>query len=269
MKRICSSEDVLQDRLKQLEEWLTNRGYKQEKVRAEIDRVNNRDRSDLLGKKQKTFDNRLTLVLTYHPALNQVHQIVQRLQRHVTRSPTLNAALPEPPRIAFRNAKTLRNLLVRSKLKVNQPKDPGTHKCGHSLCEICPELVLGNQFTSTNTGKSYTINFHLNCNSFNVIYLLTCKVCNMQYVGSTTTKFRLRYNQYKSQINLYGEGRRDMKQKKFVEHFYSENHHGTYKDISVQLIDHCDPNDQERREDFWIYHFDTMFPKGLNQKEAQ
>ena len=61
---------------------------------------------------------------------------------------------------------------------------------------------------------------------------------------------------------MYGEGKRGFKQEKLIEHFFCPNHSGTHKDISVQIIDHCDPNDQERREGFWIYHLDTIFPKG-------
>ena len=43
-----------------------------------------------------------------------------------------------------------------------------------------------------------------------MVYLLTCKVCVKveQYTGSTITKFRSRFNQYKSSIKLYGEGRK-------------------------------------------------------------
>ena len=101
-----------------------------------------------------------------------------------------------------------------------------------------------------------------------VIYLVTCKVCKKQYVGSTITKFRQRFNQYKSNIHLYGQGRRGFQQEKVIEHFYSTNHHVTYNDLTVQVIDYCDPNDQERREGFWIYHLDTLYPKGLNNKKA-
>ena len=36
------------------------------------------------------------------------------------------------------------------------------------------------------------------------------------------------------------------------------NHIGTHEDIKVQIIGHCDPNDQEAREDFWIFHLDTF-----------
>ena len=88
-------------------------------------------------------------------------------------------------------------------------------------------------------------------------------------MGSTTSeRFRLRFNQYKSNILQYAEGKRNMKQVKMISHFFSESHQGRYEDISVQIIDHCDPNDQERREDFWIFHLDTMSPKGLNEKKT-
>ena len=151
--------------------------------------------------------------------------------------------------------------LVRSKLKI---RENGIYKCGSINCNICDVLHLSNEFESTVTGKRYHINLKFDCNSINVIYLLTCKRCRKQYVGSTVTKFLLQFNQYKSNINLYGEGKRGFKQEKLIEHFFCPNHSGTHKDISIQIIDHCDPNDQERREDFWIYHLDTMFPKGLN-----
>ena len=34
----------------------------------------------------------------------------------------------------------------------------------------------------------------------------------------------------------------------------------------VQIIDFCDPNNQEKREDFWMYKFQTLYPEGLNTK---
>ena len=40
-------------------------------------------------------------------------------------------------------------------------------------------------------------------------YLITTEVCQKQYTGSITTKFRARFNQYDSNMKLYGEGKRD------------------------------------------------------------
>ena len=51
-----------------------------------------------------------------------------------------------------------------------------------------------------------------------------------------------------------------------IEYFYSQNHHGTHGDIIVQIIDHCDPKGQEKRENIWIHKLKTLYPDGLNQK---
>ena len=77
------------------------------------------------------------------------------------------------------------------------------------------------------------------------------------------TRFRLRFNQYKSNIKLYREGRRGFKQEKLIEHLFLCSHNGIHENIKVQTIDHCDPNDQEAREDILIFQLDTLHPKGL------
>ena len=80
------------------------------------------------------------------------------------------------------------------------------------------------------------MNFHLNCNSD----------CAKQYTGSTITKFRSKLNQYKSNIKLYRERRTGYVHEKLIEQFYSQNHHGTHGVMIVLIIDHSDPNNQEK-----------------------
>ena len=269
MKRICSNQEQLQNRLSELESWLVKRGYKAEKIRPEIHRVDELDRDQLLLKRPKNPDQLITLVLTYHPSLNKVYEILKQAHRHVLKSPKLSIILPTPPRLAFRNAKNLKDRLVRSKLQSLVRQEPGNYPCKASNCHICYILARDQNFISTNTNETYVMNFRFDCNSMNVIYLLTCKVCHMQYVGSTISKFRKRFNQYKSNFTLYNEGRRDLMQLKFFEHFSENNHNSNYTDLKVQIIDHCDPNNKEVRENFWINKLKTMHPNGLNQKAAQ
>ena len=64
------------------------------------------------------------------------------------------------------------------------------------------------------------------------------------------TRFTLRFNQYKFNIKPNGEWRRGFKQEKLIEHFFLCSHNGTHEDIKVKIIGHCDPNDQEAKEDF-------------------
>ena len=115
-------------------------------------RVKTVNRTDLLSKREKEIDNRINLVLTYHPALKKVHEILLKAHRHTFKSQRLTAVLPSPPRLAFRNAKTLKDHLVRSKLKITYEK-PGVTICGRKNCEICHILHQGDIFESSNTGK--------------------------------------------------------------------------------------------------------------------
>ena len=76
MRRIISDDIVLDERLKKLDTWFTNRGYNSEKVKPEIERGKTMSKADLLSKRKKEIDNRITLVLTYHPALAKVYGIL-------------------------------------------------------------------------------------------------------------------------------------------------------------------------------------------------
>ena len=58
---------------------------------------------------------------------------------------------------------------------------------------------------------------------FNLIYLLSCKVCGLQYVGSTTDKFRLRWNNYKENNQKAKRGEEHLQPLVF-EHFSSNDH---------------------------------------------
>ena len=53
------------------------------------------------------------------------------------------------------------------------------------------------QYKLFQTKEQYKISHQLNYNDKCLIYLLSCKVFGLQYVYSTTDKFRLRWNNYK------------------------------------------------------------------------
>ena len=44
-----------------------------------------------------------------------------------------------------------------------------------------------------------------------------CRICEKLHVGSTVTKFRSGFNQYKFNINLYGKGQRGFMQEPLIE----------------------------------------------------
>ena len=110
------------------------------------------------------------------------------------------------------------------------------------------------------------MNFQFDCNSSDVIYLTSCTLCGRQYTGTTVTRFRERFNQYKSNVNLYSQGVRGMMQEKMISHFFDFEPYGSIDEMYVQIIDLCDPNDKERSESFWIETLQTIHPHGMNFK---
>ena len=106
-KRICSTEEKLNNRLEQLKQRLVKRGHKEDHVDSETERVKLVKRTVSFQKRDKKVDDSITLVLTYHSASNQLYGILRRAHKHVLKPPRLHSALPSPPKVAFQNPKTI------------------------------------------------------------------------------------------------------------------------------------------------------------------
>ena len=107
----------------------------------------------------------------------------------------------DTPLVGFSNGKSLKNILVRAKLPKISPlgNQEGSKKCGKTKCEVCDNLITTNEFVSTKTGEKFVIRKGpLDCDTSKVVYLITCKVCAIQNVGSTKGVYRKRFNNYKS-----------------------------------------------------------------------
>ena len=64
------------------------------------------------------------------------------------------------------------------------------------------------EYTSTVAGEKYKIDGYYTCETSNCIYLVTCGICDMQYIGKTTTSMRTRHKDHRTQIkaNRFGLG---------------------------------------------------------------
>ena len=52
-------------------------------------------------------------------------------------------------------------------------------------CSNCKNIIKADVFTSNRTQESFKMRYSTDCTSQNVIYLIECKRCNMQYIGQT------------------------------------------------------------------------------------
>ena len=78
--------------------------------------------SCLMSCLKNTENIRRTVLLSSHPALHVIFDILKSAHCHIVKSPLLKSVLPKPPRVVFRNPKSLPDKLVRSKLKSEDEK---------------------------------------------------------------------------------------------------------------------------------------------------
>ena len=135
----------------------------------------------------------------------------------------------ETPVTAFRRCKNLKDLLVRARLATNNNCDErGCTRCEKSRCQVCKSMSERDSFYSPATSKEYKINFSFNCDSSGVVYLFDYVVCGVQYVGSTNTPFRLRFNNYKACYRRFRSGS-SIPQMDFFRHFLRKDIMGSWK----------------------------------------
>ena len=214
LNRICSDSTSFDRRCNDLERWLLERGYKEKEVRKQVLRGRAFCRDGLLNR-ERTFQEKtqVTFNLNYYPVFKDARKILKELHLLLTPDQAHKRVFSEVLIIGFKNAKTLKYHLVRAVLP-QLDREGRSKPCegANRSCEVCESVKDTTKF------KSETFDIlkgPLDCNSNNVIYLFECKKCQFKfpYVVSTVTKFRFRFNNYKS---TYRKFRKKLKKRNYL-----------------------------------------------------
>ena len=227
MRRICSRDEDYTKRIKELKEHLKGRGYRDTTVDTQIQLATQTSREEvLLPHPRRPALERIPLVVTYRPGLTKLSSIVRKHLPILHISEKLRKAIPNPPLVAYRRPPNLRDLLVRAEVKPPTPPTPGDNApCGSRRCKTCQLIKRTNTFTSNTTGRRYIIRNQFTCKTKNIIYMISCDRCNMQYVGETENALHIRMNGHRSDITT------KKLDKPVAAHFNQPNH--SYEDLRV------------------------------------
>ena len=157
--------------------------------------------------------------------------------------------------------------MVRAKLS-NVEITGRSESCGKGNCQVCDFICDTDTFSTKACGETFKIQSGiLNCNSQKVVYLLKCRICGeAPYVGKAKTKFRARFNNYKSAHRSYRK-KRKVSQQRFHEHYGQHSHNGI-DDWQFTLIEQCETREQlKEKEKFWQHRLKTFYPYGFNEKK--
>ena len=270
IRRVCSDEEVADTHLQHLKDQLITRGYPNDTVSEAIQRGKSVERSTLLQYKQKSAMKRVPLVLTYDSRLNQVSNTIRSHIPTLHSNERLKHIFPEPPIVAFRRNRNLKDLLVSAKLppvKNNEEiEEPGFFQCKSKKCSVRNNITMGKKFSSSITKENFPITDHIDCKMSWLIYLITCSKCSMQYVGKTTTSLYTRFANHKTDIKYYGTDKG--KKLPIGKHFNMTGH--SFADFTIMGIELLKKRDERiilKRESFWIRKLHTLIPEGINVDE--
>ena len=138
-------------------------------------------------------------------------------------------------------------------------------KCTNFKCMFCPIINRVDHLTCTQTGETVATKYNISCKSSNLIYCITCKTCNKQYVGQTKNTLAQRFHSHFFNI------RHHKKTDAVGLHFSQKDHHGT-KDVTINVLEfiRLPPHSLKalelrlKIEKSWIHRLRCPAPRGLN-----
>ena len=277
IRRICSQNDELITQSDNLNRLFIAQGYKLSLVEEQINKAITKDRKDTLNLTHKKKTNRIPLITTFNRTLPPITSILHNRWNILQLKPHLKDIFNEPAMLTFRRPINLKELIgsnyiidnkvirkrYQRRLTVQFCQPCNT---ANSLC--CKHVPTTNSFKSNVTNVSYNIYHKTNCKSRNIIYLLECTTCALQYVGKSEWPFNLRLNNYRHRIKST-----DFDKLLPVEQHFRLQGHDFSANAKFTIIEKIEnaPIEKissilETHEDRWITRLKTLYPNGLNNK---
>ena len=262
--RICTDMSERDMRLQELKDLLLAMNYKNNLINAAIEKAVKIPRAEAIKKVIRKKDpDRVVFSIMYDPRLPSISHILQKHYRTMVASdPKLKEIFPKPPMVAYRRPPSIGDKLIHSKVpsirnRRSSRQVKGMRRC--LKCVNCPYVKECKTVKAFATKTAVTINAVATCETSNVVYCISCKKCNIQYIGKTERELKERIGEHRGSIN------NDHIDKSVSNHFNSAGHR--IADFSFTVLEKvykiC-PEYLRKREEHWIKLFNTKY-KGLNK----
>ena len=133
-------------------------------------------------------------MITYNSSLPNIDEIMNKYWGLLALSEkqSVKYVFQHKPILAFKRPQNLGDILIHSKMNFSQNPTGSVSACKKCRWTHCKTINESENFSETFLHKQ-----DFNCTSENVIYLITCKKCNAQYVGQTHQKVSKRMNSHR------------------------------------------------------------------------
>ncbi len=266
---------------------ITRRGYTKQQFDEATNSIAFSDRPETLRNKTRERNAGPTLCTSYTPYLpaSRIRRVLSKHWPLISDCHNLSTIFPEKPRLAFRTYKSIKQALVRARVEESyehrninrdlrvlpQPlpmpnMSPPISKCNKPSCLTCPHLIVTPYVRSLRKGTAHILHATnpLTCTSKNVVYVITCTKCKVQYVGMTSQSLKARFTQHRRDILKHIREKTTWGTTRLYRHF-SKTGHGL-EHLTVQPVEEVPDggNTLRARESHWIRALKTTEPHGLN-----
>ena len=128
-----------------------------------------------------------------------------------------------------------------------------------TMLQDVPHMKTGTSFCSRTTGEWFRVKATTYFLTRNVVYLIECKKCAIQYFGETENALRVRLTGHRSDIKHRRIDR------PVAKHYSLPDH--SMEDSSIMVIEKIyreDTDHRRRKESHWIETIQSLTPDSLN-----
>ena len=262
------------------------RGYPKHLIRSAYERSLSLDRDELLNKEllkstsmdvsntpttnTTTASDTFYCITTHNPKNPPIREIIKTNWEILQKTKTAQDISESKIIFGLRRNKNLSDQLVKASTKTQTQHETyiSTHPCNRpSQCRYCPKINRCGYVISKVTGHKITTMVNINCQTSNVIYLITCTTCGIQYVGQTRNRVLTRFQGHHSDIKNHNDTT-------VSRHFNKcpSSQPAGYDGLEISILSfiknpansRAGQIERDREEKRWIHRLATVVPKGLN-----
>ena len=203
VRRICTNIVDYRQHALTLATHFMRRGYPKHLVLTALTKAELQDRNTLLNKSKtqtkpndEDRDPSFYLVTTHNPKNPKLRDIVKETWPLLSKSKNTRSLENANLIFGLRRNKNLSDYMVKASTKttLNTKTHTTRNPCQRpSKCRYCPILNKSGKIISHYNKKSFTSMTSVNCQSSNLIYVITCSTCGIQYVGQTKNRILTRF----------------------------------------------------------------------------
>lgn len=188
---------------------------------------------------KNSYQNILTFFTPYSRHFKDITNTIRKYLPILHQYPDLEQILRNTEiRFVSRKNRTLGSILSPTVLPSSSSETcldcKGCYRCGKTCCGTCKHVEHKKEFISVQTQQFFSIQTFINCSTAHLVYLITCKDCMLQYVGSTIRTLCTRIEEHLNDIKQINNFDRSMSN---ASKHFRNIHQGDVSSFLVQAIE--------------------------------